>query len=99
MTADQREYYALEVRFSLFISVRWLAGVLPAWEVKRGARGAVERLQACASHSHSQACSFVPSTPPAPPSPSQDFYGAADEVPLPFDQSEAAGPDNWTKKM
>lgn len=41
-----------------------------------------------------------PARPPKPPHQPQDFYGAAEEVALPFDQEEGVSDlSTWSKKM
>lgn len=88
MTTEQREYYALEgvQAGSAERSASW---VLHGWPTCSWACGLLQWRQLPA-HQRSL---------PAPPAVA-DFYGAAEEVTLPFDQSEdGAAVDSWTKKL
>lgn len=87
MTAEQREYYALEGGVGLAVRVAGVVGVavvdvLLLSEGSMRFRAAVLHMLPC----HLQSCAA-------------DFYGAAEEVTLPFDQSEVAAVDSWTKKL
>lgn len=78
MTAEQREYYALEVGRG------------------RGRRGGTRRWAAWVHSRHAGSCTeaFGGLTACL-----QDFYGAAEEVELPFEQEVGDEVASWSKKM
>ena len=92
MTTEQREYYALEggkgLAVHIVVSPARRHGLVPC------AAGAQ-----CAVGWPARFPGDCPAEPRLPSS-AADFYGAAEEVALPFDQSEdAAAVDSWTKKL